>query len=187
MNRDVPNTPIWESWESTLLKTIALGHMVIDAARKNPEEAATRIAVVPRGGLYVVNILSRMLGMSGDKVLSLGISKYDRNHPTHAGEFKIGQLPTRKHIEGQRVLLADEVHDTGETTGKAIHILYDLGATSVKTAVIHYKPGMNKRGMAPDFFVEETNGWVHYPWEVIDPQGTLYLDAMENGYSHVQS
>jgi hypothetical protein len=48
----------------------------------------------------------------------------------------------------------------------------------VRTAAIHYKPGPNTTGTAPDFFVVETNGWVHYPWETIDPGGTLYRAAL---------
>ncbi len=27
----------------------------------------------------------------------------------------------------------------------------------------------------------ETNGWVHYPWETIDPGGTLYRHALGGG------
>lgn len=180
---NVPNHPVWETWESTLLKTTALGHMIIAATKNNPEEDFTRIAVIPRGGLYVVNILSRMLGMSGDQVLSVGISKYDRDDPTHAGEFKHGQMPRREDVAGQRVLMADEVSDTGETEAEGEEILYSLGAVDVKTAALHIKPGKNKTGKLPDFFfVEATNGWVHYPWEVIDPQGSMYRDAITNGH-----
>lgn len=174
----VPNTPVWETWESTLLKTTELGHMVIAASILHPENAPTKIAAVPRGGLYVVNILSRMLGMSGDNVLSVGLSRYSRDHPTHAGDFKIGQVPETQDVDGQRILLADEVYDTGRTTEKSKEILTSLGAASVTTAVIHFKPNMNETGVEPDYFVEATDGWVHYPWEVIDPQGSLYLDRL---------
>ena len=106
----------------------------------------SRIAVVPRGGLYMVNVLSRMLGLSGSEVLSLSISKYDREHPTQAGEFRVGSVPSREAVEGQVILLADEVHDTGETMQRAREILLDLGAASVRTAAIHYKPGPNTTG-----------------------------------------
>jgi hypoxanthine phosphoribosyltransferase len=123
-------------------------------------------------------VLSRMLGLSGDEVLSLSLSKYDRDHPTQAGAFKIGSLPTRESVEGQVVLLADEVHDTGETMQRAKETLLSLGATSVYTAAIHHKPGPNTTGTVPDFYVVETDGWVHYPWETIDPAGTLYRETL---------
>jgi hypoxanthine phosphoribosyltransferase len=138
----------------------------------------TRIAFVPRGGLYLVNILSRMLGLSGDQVISLGVSKYSRERPMEEGDFKIGQLPDRTQVDGQVVLLVDEVHDTGRTAEWARGLLADLGAAAVAMAVLHYKPGANATGYEPDFYIETTNGWVHYPWEPIDSLGSVYHAAL---------
>ena len=81
------DAPVWETWDGVFLKTTTLGHEVIRRTLEEPGERITRIAVVPRGGLYLVNVLSRMLGLSGAEVLSLSISKYDREHPTRAGDF----------------------------------------------------------------------------------------------------
>ncbi|HEX4431360.1 MAG TPA: phosphoribosyltransferase family protein [Frankiaceae bacterium] len=177
---DVSDAPVWETWDSVFLKTTTLGHQIIRETLAEPGGMISRIAVVPRGGLYMVNVLSRMLGLSGSEVLSLSISKYDREHPTQAGEFRVGSVPAREAVAGQVVLLADEVHDTGETMQSAKRMLLDLGASAVLTAAIHYKPGPNTTGIAPDFFVVETNGWVHYPWETIDPAGTLYRHLLDN-------
>jgi hypoxanthine phosphoribosyltransferase len=176
---EVTDAPVWETWDSVFLKTTTLGHQIIRETLAEPDGMISRIAVVPRGGLYMVNVLSRMLGLSGSEVLSLSISKYDRDLVTEAGEFRIGSLPSREAVEGQVVLLADEVHDTGETMQRAKEILLDLGAVSVRTAAIHYKPAPNTTGTVPDFFVVETNGWVHYPWETIDPAGTVYRHLLD--------
>lgn len=148
----VSSSPIWETWESVYLKTTTLGHEIIRRTLDDPAERITGIAVVPRGGLYMVNVLSRMLGLSGSEVLSLSISKYDREHPTQSGQFQIGSVPSRESVQGQVVLLADEVHDTGETMERAKDILMRLGASAVRTAAIHYKPGPNTTGSVPDFF-----------------------------------
>jgi hypoxanthine phosphoribosyltransferase len=175
---DASDAAIWETWDSVFLKTTTLGHAIIKRTLEDPTARITRIAVVPRGGLYLVNVLSRMLGLSGSEVLSLSLSRYDREHPTQAGEFRVGSLPSRDSVVGQVVLLADEVHDTGETMLRAREILLELGATKVFTAAIHHKPGANTTGTVPDFSIVETNGWVHYPWETIDPAGTLYHQAL---------
>jgi hypoxanthine phosphoribosyltransferase len=175
---DVSDAPIWETWDSVFLKTTTLGHAIIRRTLEDPKARITRIAVVPRGGLYMVNVLSRMLGLSGAEVLSVSLSRYDREHPTQAGEFRVGSLPQRESVEGQVVLIADEVHDTGETMQRAKEILLDLGAAEVYTAAIHHKPVANTTGTVPDFFIVETDGWVHYPWETIDPAGTLYHQAL---------
>src|SRR6266487_3674253 len=78
---------VWETWESVFLKTTALGNMIIERSLASGQRI-TRIAFVPRGGLYLVNILSRMLGLSGDQVISVGVSKYSRENPMQAGEFR---------------------------------------------------------------------------------------------------
>jgi hypoxanthine phosphoribosyltransferase len=168
---------VWETWESVFLKTTALGDRIIERTLTRGQHI-TRIAFVPRGGLYMANVLSRMLGLTGDQTISLGISKYDRERPMQAGNFKIGQLPDASQVAGQVVLLVDEVHDSGRTAEWARNALAELGAATVLMAVIHYKPGANATGYEPDFYVEATSGWVHYPWEPIDSLGSIYQAAL---------
>jgi len=174
---DPAGVSVWETWESVFLKTTALGDRIIERTLARGQRI-TRIAFVPRGGLYLANVLSRMLGLSGDQTISLGISKYDRAHPTHAGKFKIGQLPDASQVAGQVVLLVDEVHDSGRTAEWARNALFELGAAGVLMAVIHYKPGANATGYEPEFYIETVNGWVHYPWEPIDLLGSVYQTAL---------
>jgi hypoxanthine phosphoribosyltransferase len=174
---DPENAAVWETWESVFLKTTALGDKIIERTLARGQHI-TRIAFVPRGGLYLANVLSRMLGLSGDQTISLGISKYDREHPAHAGKFKIGQLPDASQVAGQVVLLVDEVHDSGRTAEWARKALLELGATAVLMAVIHYKPDANATGCEPDFYIEAAYGWVHYPWEPIDLLGSVYQAAL---------
>jgi len=174
---DPASASVWETWESVFLKTTALGDRIIEQSLARGQHI-TRIAFVPRGGLYLANVLSRMLGLSGDQTISLGISKYDREHPMQAGDFKIGQLPDASQVAGQVVLLVDEVHDSGRTAEWARSALAELGAAAVLMAVIHYKPGANATGYEPDFYIEAVDGWVHYPWEPIDLLGSVYQAAL---------
>lgn len=167
---------VWETWESVFLKTTALGNMIIEHSLASGQRI-TRIAFVPRGGLYLVNILSRMLGLSGDQVISIGVSKYSRERPSQAGDFKVGQLPGQATVKDQVVLLVDEVHDTGRTAEWVRHQLVELGASAVSMAVIHYKPAANATSYEPEFYIDATNAWVHYPWEPIDSLGTMYQSA----------
>ena len=173
---EVSNADVWETWETINQKTLALGKAITQASLENHAKI-TRLAFVPRGGLHIANILSRMLGLSGDELISLGLTRYERDNPTHAGDFRVGQLPPREMVEGQTILFVDEVHDTGETTEWVLQTLKELGAAAVITAAVHYKPGPNTTGRQPDFYVEATNGWVHYPWEVLDTIGDRYQAA----------
>ena len=174
---DPASASVWETWESVFLKTTALGNRIIEQTLARGQHI-TRIAFVPRGGLYLANVLSRMLGLSGNQTISLGISKYDRAHPMRDGNFKIGQLPDASQVAGQVVLLVDEVHDSGRTAEWARNALVELEAAAVLMAVLHYKQGANATGYEPDFYIEAINGWVHYPWETIDLLGSVYQAAL---------
>ena len=88
------DAPVWETWESVFLKTTALGNMIIERSLASGQRI-TRIAFVPRGGLYLVNILSRMLGLSGDQVICLAVSKYFRENPSTSGKILRRQATSR--------------------------------------------------------------------------------------------
>ena len=65
-------------------------------------------------------------------------------------------------IKGKKVLLVDDVADTGESLKVAIQHVKELGASEVKTATIFYKP---HSVIKPDYFVRVTDSWVVYAWE----------------------
>ncbi len=69
------------------------------------------------------------------------------------------------------LLIIDDVHDAG-TTIKAV--IDDLGRKSrkntpqdIRVAMVHYKPGNNKTGLVPDFYLYETDHWLVYPHELM--------------------
>lgn len=179
----VPDDFKEESWEDMVLKSAMLGAKTVEYCAANPDKAFTRILVLPRGGLFIANIVCRMLEMGGHQILSMGVSSRDHDDPTQIGDFKLGQVPSREDVEGQHMLVIDEISDTDKTLKMVVEKCHELGAASVKTAVTHFKPGMNQTGIVPDFYVEATNGWVKYPWEVADEQGPKYLEFLQkNGY-----
>ena len=172
-----PEGHVVETWASIIEKICALGSTITSHTIQN-EQPFTRIAYMPRGGMFVAGPLAYMLGMSGDEVLSLGITSYSPGSQKSGG-FDIGQLPAIGQVEGQRILLVDDVHDTGRTFELARSILEGLGASAVCTAAIHFKPGRNETGIMPDFFVTKTDGWIDYPWEELEQAGKLYRQALE--------
>lgn len=179
-NQTTPsNEPVWETWDSALLKSMTLGADIQAAVHAGKIPRITKVACIPRGGLYIVNILARQFAISGDNVLMISMSRFDRENNTKSGAFKIGQIPSKSDVEGQVILLAEEIFDTCETVEKAVEVLMNLGAKKVITAALHYKPLRNKSSdFKPDFYISATDGWVHYPWEVIDPIGTLHQQSI---------
>lgn len=76
-------------------------------------------------------------------------------------------------LEGLRVLLVDEICDSGETLRMALAAVRDVAPAEVRTATSLKR----KDGYTPDFYALETEGTVVFPWdrEVLD-SGRLILN-----------
>lgn len=113
---------------------------------------------VCRGGLVPARILVDLLEV--------------RQLATIQVEFYIGlgetkEQPTLKQalalpVAGKRVLLVDDIADSGKTLQFAVNYLREQGAVEVKTATIYYKACS---AVKPDFYERETDFWVVFPWE----------------------
>ncbi|WP_420846155.1 phosphoribosyltransferase [Microbacterium caowuchunii] len=64
------------------------------------------------------------------------------------------------YLDGRRVLLVDDVADSGRTLDLAVRLLTDRGA-DVRSAVIYTKPTTI---IQPDFSWKDTDLWIDFPW-----------------------
>lgn len=64
------------------------------------------------------------------------------------------------YLDGRRVLLVDDVADSGRTLDLAVRLLSDRGAI-VRSAVIYTKPTTIIR---PDYSWKDTGRWIDFPW-----------------------
>ena len=79
------------------------------------------------------------------------------------------QFPDDRHVEGRRILVVDDVWDSGSTVVAVRDRLRKAGA-AVDVCVLHYKPRHSKfPGDGPDHHAEETDGWIVYPWDPVNP------------------
>lgn len=70
---------------------------------------------------------------------------------------------------GQRLLLVDDVHDTGLTLEQIITQLQQLCGDScpeIRVATPWYKPGNNRSRRRPDYYLHETGDWLVFPHEL---------------------
>jgi hypoxanthine phosphoribosyltransferase len=74
------------------------------------------------------------------------------------------------YLEGRRVLLVDDVADSGRTLALAVALLRDRGA-DVRSVTVYTKPGSIA---TPDYSWRETDLWIDFPWSW---QGTVTLDG----------
>jgi hypoxanthine phosphoribosyltransferase len=83
-------------------------------------------------------------------------------------------------VKGVKVLVVDDVADTGESLKVAVDHLDVCGAKAVKTATIYYKP---QSIFKPDFFIVQTEQWVVFPWERFETTRRLLDEAQKKGKS----
>jgi len=83
-------------------------------------------------------------------------------------------------VKGIKVLVVDDVADTGESLKVAVEHLDICGAKAIKTATIYYKP---QSIFKPDFFIVQTEQWVVFPWERFETTRRLLGEAQKKGKS----
>ena len=75
------------------------------------------------------------------------------------------------NVVGKKVLVVDEVADTGASLKLVkLHVL-EKGASAVKMATLYFKP---RSVFKPDYFVKETNRWIVFPWELKETVGKIF-------------
>lgn len=79
---------------------------------------------------------------------------------TH-GETVFGMLRT-----GVRVLVVDDVFDTGKTAA-AVKARIDRTGAEMRLACVYWKPGKNRTDMKPDYYVKDVGlDWIVFPHEI---------------------
>lgn len=68
-------------------------------------------------------------------------------------------------IPGSKVLIIDDIFDTGNTAKAVISRLgpYNL---DIRFATVYWKPDQNQTDLTPDFFVKKTDRWIVFPHEL---------------------
>ncbi len=72
-------------------------------------------------------------------------------------------FPLSVNIDGQSVLIVDDVTDTGDTLEAAVRYISSLNPSEIKTGVLQHKKGSS---FSPDFYAEYVDRWrwIVYPW-----------------------
>jgi hypoxanthine phosphoribosyltransferase len=160
--------PSWDQVYDMLLN-------LADRIRRN-EFKPHIIAGVSRGGWPPARVLSDLLG--------------NPNVANVRAEFYVGVAETRLEpavtqpisvqVEGKRVLVVDEVADTGKSLRLVIDHLIEQKALEVKTATVYYKPWSIVK---PDYYEKKTSRWIVFPWERKETVRRILGKCKEKGVS----
>ena len=113
---------------------------------------------ISRGGLIPARILADLLETS--EFATIQIEFYvDMNQTKTKPTLK---QPLTTNIASKKVLLVDDIADSGESLKLSKTHLQQQGASEVKTATLYQKP---QSITIPDFFEKQTTNWVVFPWD----------------------
>jgi uncharacterized protein len=119
------------------------------------------VLAITRGGLVPAGMLAYRLDLR--EILVAGAVFYLPQGGTHDAPV-IGHFPDPALLAGQRVLVVDEVWETGETMTEIMGRVRTAGGMPV-SAVIHYKPGRSRVAGTPDHYAAVVHDWVTYPYK----------------------
>jgi hypoxanthine phosphoribosyltransferase len=134
------------------------------------------IVGISRGGWPPARVLSDLLG--NPNVANVKAEFYVGVAET-IGEPALTQ-PVSVPVEGKKVLLVDEVADTGKSLKLVREHLTEQKATEVKIATVYHKPWSVVK---PDYYEKETDRWIVFPWERKETVRRILRRCKEKGLS----
>lgn len=143
-------------------------HLTWDDVQSLTEEVARKvkasgfspdvIVAVSRGGFDPARILCDQLDVR--RLACVQVESYDGISRT---KEPVVVIPVNADLRGKKVIVVDDVSDSGASLLKARDHALSKGASDVRTATLHVKPWSKFR---PDFFADSADAWVVYPWEL---------------------
>lgn len=116
------------------------------------------IVGIIRGGLVPARVLSDLLEVQ--QMATIQVEFYVNIGKT-ASEPVLKQ-GLAVSVAGKRVLVVDDIADSGKSLQLALNYLQGQGAAEIKSATLYYK---RKSVIQPSFFEKVTECWVVFPWE----------------------
>ena len=123
------------------------------------------LLAISRGGLIPAGMLAYQLDLR--EIVVAGAVFY-RSDGTTLDVPLLGQFPDPALLAGRRILVVDEVWETGRTMTAVLDRVREAGGRPT-SAVLHYKPGRSRAPGAPDHFAAIEDGWLIYPYKAEGP------------------
>ena len=127
----------------------------------NTGQSFDRIITLAKGGWPMTRSLVDYLQIA--QVASIGIKFYSGINQRLKQPQIYQEIPIS--VENERVLLFDDVADTGESLIFAKQYLIDRGVKQISTATLFYKPHSK---IIPDFHAATTDSWIIFPYDAVE-------------------
>lgn len=148
--------------ESRAIDWSDIERMITTLLSKIRPDHYDNILVITRGGMVPACLISERTEIRN--ILCAAVVFYEGRSRTLPAPLFV-QFPSDDQVSGRRILVVDDVWDTGATIVAVRDRLRNAGAT-VHCCVLHYKPRHSRfPGDGPEFYAEEADGWIVYPWD----------------------
>ncbi|MFD6729064.1 phosphoribosyltransferase [Corynebacterium xerosis] len=121
------------------------------------------IIAVARGGLVAAGALSYALGVKLSDAIN--VEFYTDVHTTLPDPILLEPMLDVASISGRKLLVVDDVADSGRTMKLVLEILREQGA-EVRSAVLYEK---SVSVVKPDYTWRHTDEWIVFPWSAEPP------------------
>ena len=125
------------------------------------------ILVVTRGGMVPACLISERIDIRNIVAAAVMFYTEGTTDPTQMlTEPVFLEFPADPLLHGKRILIVDDVWETGHTAIAVKRRVYDAGGRP-DIAVLHFKPGRSTVPERPDYYADITDEWVTYPWDPV--------------------
>ncbi len=146
------------TWNDFAVMSRELAQEIADSGF-NPEV----LIGVARGGMIPAGALTYSLGVKLTDAIN--VEFYTDVEATLPDPVLLAPMLDIDSIRGKRVLVVDDVVDSGRTLALVLELLTKFGA-EVRSAVIYEKPTTSVK---PDFVWKSTSKWIVFPWSAQPP------------------
>jgi len=126
----------------------------------------TLLAVMKGGAVVGVLVADRL---SIGRIYTVSLKSYEKVGLRR--DVEVYQKPPKECIEGKRVLIVDDIVDSGQSLTTVTQLTRKYGAKEVRSATLLIKESSE---CIPDYYSHRVRGWVFYPWEVREACEEIY-------------
>ena len=140
--------PTWEEIEDGLLE---IAYKLV-----KDDYIPDTLALIMTGGMIPAKLLSDLLGVKDFAYLDI------RSYNVTSKAEPVLRGVIASELSQKRVLLVDDVSDTGETLELAERVISLFKPKEVRTATIYIKPWTKK---IPNYYYKSVDSWIVFPWD----------------------
>lgn len=158
------------TWEAFGTAVRELATLVADSSFR-PEV----LVAVARGGLIPGGGLSYALGIKLTDAIN--VEFYTDVEETLPDPVLLAPHLDTDSLKGRRILVVDDVADSGRTLALVLDLLQEHGAEA-RSAVIY---GKSRSVVTPDYVWRQTDRWIVFPWSAEPPVSGALVGTTSEG------